>query len=114
MLKGILTGAALAAAAGLAGAYLFVSLGLMPANADSRPPRLESWAAHKSLKAALARQAPRGDGPLAVNDGNVLAGVRLYAANCAVCHGANPNASAPNLFSIRARRDVSCKFISIS
>jgi len=88
MFKGILTGVALTVAAGLAGAYLFVSLGLMPANADARSPRLERWAAHKSLKAALARRAPRGDEPLAVNDDNVLAGLRLYAANCAVCHGA--------------------------
>ncbi len=88
MLKGIIIGVAAAVLAGIAGAYLFLALGLMPANADAKPSFLEKWAARKSLHATLAREAQTGTGPLAVNDESLLAGLRLYAANCAVCHGA--------------------------
>lgn len=75
-------------ACALTGAYVFLSVGAMPANADAKPPALERWAAHRSLKATIARQAPKGDNPLEADDANLLAGVKLYAENCAVCHGA--------------------------
>lgn len=88
MLKGIIIGVAATILAGVAGAYLFLALGLMPANADANPSFLEKWAARKSLHATIAREAQTGTGPLAVNDESLLAGIRLYAANCAVCHGA--------------------------
>jgi thiosulfate dehydrogenase len=72
----------------LIGAYCFVSLGLMPANADGKPPWIEKWMAHKSLRAAIQREAPK-DVPMAVTDANLAAGVKLYAINCAICHGAS-------------------------
>jgi mono/diheme cytochrome c family protein len=87
MTKGIIVGAAGVLFAGLLGAYFFIILGGMPANADSPPPALEKWAAHKSLRATIAREAPKGPVPIELNEGNLLAGVKLYAANCAVCHG---------------------------
>ncbi|MDD5209992.1 MAG: cytochrome c [Elusimicrobiales bacterium] len=88
MLKGILIGVAATVLSGIAGAYLFLSLGLMPANADAKPSFMEKWAARRSLHATLSREAQPGTGPVAVNDESLLAGIRLYAANCAVCHGA--------------------------
>ena len=88
MIKGIFVGLLTAALTGLAGAYAFVSLGLMPANADANPGRLETWAARKSLHAAIRRQAPQGDNPASLNDSNLIAGIKVYAADCAVCHGA--------------------------
>lgn len=88
MLKGIIIGVAATIAAAIAGAYLFLSLGLVPANADAKPSHLERWAAGKSLHAVIRHEAQHGTGPLAVNDESLLAGLRLYAANCAVCHGA--------------------------
>jgi mono/diheme cytochrome c family protein len=75
-------------ACAVTGAYIFISVGAMPANADAKPPALERWAAHRSLKATIARQAPKGDNPLKADDANLLAGIKLYAENCAVCHGA--------------------------
>lgn len=69
------------------GAYFFIDFGFMPANADSAPPILEKWAARKSLHAAIQREAPKGPGPVALTDENLAAGLKLYAANCAVCHG---------------------------
>jgi mono/diheme cytochrome c family protein len=80
---GLLSAAVLA----LAGGYAFVVTGMMPANADSPPPGLEKWAAHRSLKAAIAREAPLGAGPVALDDAALVAGVKVYAQNCLVCHG---------------------------
>jgi mono/diheme cytochrome c family protein len=87
MIKGMLAGAVLTLSAGALAAYLAVAGGLLPANADAKPPRLERWAAHKSLKATIEREAPKAPNPVAATDENLIAGVRLYAANCAVCHG---------------------------
>jgi thiosulfate dehydrogenase len=68
--------------------YIGISVGLMPANADAKPSRLERWATSRSLHAALAREAPKTPNPLPLNDTNLIAGIKLYAGNCAVCHGA--------------------------
>src|SRR5579863_10336166 len=69
--------------------YIAVSMGLIPANADSRPSRLETWIARKSLKATLRRQIGQKTDPLPVNDTNLMAGIKLYEGNCLVCHGAS-------------------------
>jgi thiosulfate dehydrogenase len=94
MIKGIAVGVVAALIAGLLGAYAFVALGLMPANADAKPPSIERWAAHKSLNATIAREAPKTPNPVAISDENLIAGVKLYAANCAVCHGAADGAAS--------------------
>jgi mono/diheme cytochrome c family protein len=70
------------------GAYVGIRAGMMPANADAKPSGLERWAARTSLHATLAREAPRIDNPEAATDANLAAGIKLYANNCAVCHGA--------------------------
>ena len=62
--------------------------GLMPANADAKPSKLERWMARTSLHATLAREAPKSANTMPLTDGNLIAGIRLYAANCAICHGA--------------------------
>jgi cytochrome c len=78
----------------LIGAYSLVQSGLIPANADAKPGRLETWIAHTSLKATLRREAPKGQNPVPFTDHDLQDGVRLYAQNCAVCHGsAKGNAS---------------------
>lgn len=83
------------------GAYIGIEMGMMPANADSKPPRIERWAARASLHAALAREAPKTPNPVALSDQNLTAGIKLYAANCAVCHGdasADPSKIAHGLY----------------
>ena len=45
MTRGILIGIVLTLAAIAAGAYAFIAMGLVPANADSAPPGIERWAA---------------------------------------------------------------------
>ena len=88
MIKGILLGAAGVLVALAAALYGAASFGLIPANADAKPPAAEKWLAKKALKAAIARQASSAANPVALNDANLLEGIRLYAADCAVCHGA--------------------------
>ncbi len=96
MIKGIVVGIVATVAAGLLGAYVFIVTGCMPANADAKPPLLEKWAAKKSLHATIEREAPKTPNPVALNDENLIAGVKVYAANCAVCHGA-ADAAASNI-----------------
>lgn len=75
--------------------YIALRVGLVPANADANPGRLETWAAGTSLDATLRRDAPKGANPVALTDDNLIAGIDLYGRHCALCHGtANGEASA--------------------
>jgi len=87
MIRGILIGVVLTAAVLLFGGYFGVERGLMPANADAKPSRFETWAAKTSLRATIERDAPKTPNPVPLNDENVLAGIKLYGKNCIVCHG---------------------------
>jgi thiosulfate dehydrogenase len=94
MLKGVALGVALTVVVALIGVYALVRSGLIPANADAKPGRLETWMAHASLNATLAREAPKGPHPVTLTEENLLLGVRLYAQNCAVCHGSAKGAAS--------------------
>ena len=63
--------------------------GFVPARADVPPPAPEEWAATTSLHATIARETRGVTSPVALDDANLLAGIKLYGANCAVCHGAS-------------------------
>ena len=69
--------------------YFAVIAGMVPANADSKPSALESWVANTALQAAHERDTKRLSNPLQPSDENLITGVHLYAANCAICHGAS-------------------------
>ena len=88
-------GALFVVAAGLGAFYEAAARGWLPANADAKPPALEKWIANKALDAAVLRQAPTGSNPVALNDANLIAGIKLYAADCAVCHGAADGRPSP-------------------
>jgi thiosulfate dehydrogenase len=95
MFKGFITGVLATVVVGLACVYIVVKNGLVPINADSPPLPGEVWAAQTALDAALARQAPKTPNPVALTDDNLVAGINLYAKNCAICHGtAKGDASA--------------------
>ena len=80
----------------IAGVYVSVTQGWIPANADAKPGVLETWAAHTSLRATIRREAPTAPVPVALTDTNVISGIKLYATNCAVCHGSS-DAQASNI-----------------
>jgi thiosulfate dehydrogenase len=96
MLKGIVAGVILAFAIALLGAFLLVRSGFIPANADAQPGWLETWLAGTSLDASLQREAPKEPNPVALSDQSLLDGVRLFAQNCAVCHGSAQGAASPS------------------
>src|SRR5437588_2465585 len=87
MLRGLLLGIVLVLVVIVAGGYVGIKNGVMPANADATPSALEKWMARSSLHATLNREAPKGPNPLPVTDQNLLAGIKIYAEDCAVCHG---------------------------
>lgn len=86
-MKGILIGFFLALLLAAAAALAVVKFGRIAANADVPPGPFETWIASTSLDASLAREAPSGANPVPLNDGNLGEGLRLFARNCAVCHG---------------------------
>jgi thiosulfate dehydrogenase len=82
--------------------YIGITEGLLiPANADVKPSRLETWAAKRSLHATLAREAPKTPNPIPLSDGHLIAAIKLYEGNCAACHGvadAQPSTIAIGLY----------------
>jgi mono/diheme cytochrome c family protein len=87
MVRGIIIGAVLTLAVLVGGGYYGIERGLMPANADAKPSSLETWAAKTSLRATIAREAPKTPNPVPLDDANLIAGIKLYGQNCIVCHG---------------------------
>lgn len=87
MLRAFVLGVVLTILAVVGGGYAILRAGLVPANADASPGWLETWAAHTSLDATLARDAPKGANPVALTDANLIAGIDLYGQHCAICHG---------------------------
>jgi mono/diheme cytochrome c family protein len=96
MIRGIAVGAAAVVALAALGGYAAIEAGMMPANADGKALPLERWAARVSLRATLRREAPTTPNPVPLDDPNLEAGIKLYAQNCAVCHGAS-DAQATNV-----------------
>ncbi len=70
----------------VAGAGLAL-LGLMPTNANSEPPAWERQIANTALDASMERHAPRLNNPVPPTDENLIAGIKIYTMNCALCHG---------------------------
>lgn len=70
----------------LLGAYLFVVSGSMPVATKGQPLPLEKYLARKALHAAMDPEAGKPS-PLPADEANLLAGAKVYLAQCAVCHG---------------------------
>jgi len=66
---------------------IVAEFGLMPTNADATPPAFEQRIAMSALDASMERHAPRTPNPVPPTDDNLIAGMKLYTMNCAVCHG---------------------------
>jgi mono/diheme cytochrome c family protein len=88
-LAGFVNGVVFTVALALAAVLVAVETGVVPSRASDKPSRIERWAANTSLKAAIARETRGTVDPLTPSDDNVAAGLKIYAANCVVCHGAS-------------------------
>ena len=87
MVRGFIAGIAVVILVALVGGYMLLQSGLIPANADAQPGRLETWVAGTSLSATLRREAPSGPNPASLSGDHLVEGVKLYAEHCAICHG---------------------------
>jgi len=61
--------------------------GVLPFRATAVPPRWESAAASRFLRASLGRAASGLANPLPETDATLLAGMKVYLDDCAGCHG---------------------------
>jgi thiosulfate dehydrogenase len=92
--KGFILGFTAAVVALVVGGFLFVTSGALPAGQDSKPSGLETWAAKKSLRAAMRREAQGLKSPIPPTDENLAAGIALYRSHCQVCHGGADGAAS--------------------
>jgi mono/diheme cytochrome c family protein len=65
----------------------YVRFGFVNPRADIEVGHLERDLAMPSLDAAVDRRAPDIKNPIEANDANLIAGMKVYQANCASCHG---------------------------
>ena len=86
MLK-FLAGFAAAVVVVFLAAYSYVRLGFFDPRADIPVGSVETKIAMPSLDAAVDRRAPATQNPLQPTEANLTAGIKVYQANCASCHG---------------------------
>jgi mono/diheme cytochrome c family protein len=100
MLK-FLAGVVIGIAAVLAVAYVFLSHGGMPVATKGKPLPMERLLASRALHHAIGKDAELPS-PLPATEENLLAGARVYKAQCAVCHGMlgvkDPSSIAKGMF----------------
>jgi mono/diheme cytochrome c family protein len=68
-------------------AVAIASFGMVPTTADATPSPMESKMAMSALDASMEKHAPRIANPVPPTDENLIAGMKIYTMNCAVCHG---------------------------
>ena len=69
------------------GTFVYLHFGFLRFNADEQPSALESKLAMSAVDAFLERRAPAANSAPQSSDADLLEGMKLYTANCAVCHG---------------------------
>jgi mono/diheme cytochrome c family protein len=75
--------------------YAMAVLGLIPTSADATPPAFETRIAMTAVDASIERHAPRVNNPVPPLDENLIEGMKVYAMNCALCHGTLDNKPSP-------------------
>jgi len=86
MLK-FLLGFTVAVVVVLTAGFCYVRFGFVDPRADLPVDWLESRIAMPALDAAVDRRAPETNNPIQPTNANLIAGMKIYQANCANCHG---------------------------
>jgi mono/diheme cytochrome c family protein len=86
MLKGLILGLVLAGLLLACGAWWYFASGHAPVAASAPPMPFERMFARMGLQAYLDK-LPHPKSPVPADEANLLAGAKVYEANCAVCHG---------------------------
>jgi len=69
-----------------AGIYTYFKRGMAPVATSAPPMPFEKRLARMALHARMAREMP-SQAPIPPDEGNLVAGARVYVQHCAVCHG---------------------------
>jgi thiosulfate dehydrogenase len=67
--------------------FSYVRFGFLDPRADIPVSALEQGILMPSLDASVERRAPETRNPVDSGDANLIAGMKIYQANCASCHG---------------------------
>ncbi len=86
-MRGIVLGVLLTLLVLVVGGYMFVRSGGVSLATTAHPLPMEEAVAGLALRASIGIAEDRKN-PLPFTDDNMLAGVRVYKENCALCHGA--------------------------
>jgi len=91
--------------------YSYVRFGFVDPRADAEPGSLEKKLAMPALDASVDRRAPSVKNPIQPTEENLLAGMKIYQANCAGCHGdvSHPHVAFGDSFYPRAPQFVEDK-----
>jgi mono/diheme cytochrome c family protein len=91
-MKAFFLGVILTLFALVAGGYFQLKSGRVSFNADEEPSAVETKVAMSAVDASTERNAPELKNPVVADEGNLVAGAKLYLDHCAGCHGvpANP------------------------
>lgn len=80
--------------------YIFLITGAIPVATKGQPLPMEQFIAKTAIHAAMKNEINK-QSPLSADEINLMAGVKIYKMNCAVCHGlpnGNKTAIAKGLF----------------
>jgi len=86
-MRNFVLGIITAIAALILGGLGLALLGLMPTRANVAPPQMERRLAMSALDNSVDHHAPRVNNPVPPTDENLIAGLKIYTMNCALCHG---------------------------
>src|SRR5580700_4226068 len=75
----------------IAGGYFLLKSGRVSFSADQQPSAVEEHVAMSAVDASTERNAPEMKNPLEADEGNLVAGAKLYLVHCAECHGVPEN-----------------------
>ncbi len=83
----------------IAGAIAWLSYGKAPVAVTDRPFPMERFLTHIPLNVRIEKEEIKMP-PVLVNEQNLVAGARIYADKCAVCHGfhGKPSDIGPNMY----------------
>jgi thiosulfate dehydrogenase len=73
------------------GAFVYIHYGYINMRADQPIMSLERVYLGGAMDRYAGRYAPKANNPVEASDANLIDGIRLYKANCAVCHGLADN-----------------------
>jgi thiosulfate dehydrogenase len=68
------------------GVYFYFASGSAPVATEDHPMLFEKMLANKALHARIDREMPK-TAPISADEATYLAGAKIYADNCVVCHG---------------------------